>query len=154
MHIVIVAVAGRPAAWLDQAEQQYLKRLPRAWRTRMERVPPSRKGSNAEVRQADEWSRINKKISESDRLVLLDEGGVGFSSREFAARLGSIRDRGQNLALVLGGPDGFGDAVRHSAQELWSLSSLTMPHELARLTLVEQLYRAHTILEGHPYHRD
>ncbi|MEL7312789.1 MAG: 23S rRNA (pseudouridine(1915)-N(3))-methyltransferase RlmH [Pseudomonadota bacterium] len=154
MHVSIVAVAGKPAAWLEHAEQQYLKRMPRGWRVRVDRIAPSRKGANAAVRQSDEWARLRKRFDPAARVVLLDERGQKFRSRDFASQVGSIRDRGHDLALVLGGPDGFGDVVRQNAEALWSLSSLTMPHELARLVLVEQLYRAHTILEGHPYHRD
>lgn len=154
MHVSIFAIAGKPAPWLAKAEQDLIKRLPRAWRFESVLLPPSRKAGDAAQRQADEWQRLSKRVHDGDRIVLLDERGTTGSSREFAGRLNQYRDRGDNLALIIGGADGFGDEARTEAAELWSLSKMTFPHELARLVLVEQLYRAHTIMEGHPYHRD
>lgn len=154
MHVSIFAIAGKPAPWLAQAEKDLIKRLPRAWRFECALLPPSRKTGDAAQRQADEWQRLSKRVHDGDRIVLLDERGTMGSSREFAGRLNQYRDRGDNLALIIGGADGFGDEARSKAAELWSLSKMTFPHELARLVLVEQLYRAHTIMEGHPYHRD
>ncbi len=154
MHIKVFAFAGKPAAWLVESEQRYVKRLPRAWAFEMALMPPSRKQGDAAQRKTDEWERLRKRMPDTARLILLDERGKALTSRTMADRLGVHQEQGGDLALAIGGPDGFSDAARASASEIWSLSALTLPHELARLVLVEQLYRAHSILEGHPYHRD
>lgn len=89
-----------------------------------------------------------------DVVVLLDERGKAFTSRQIATRIAAWQTQGCNLTFVIGGPDGVDEACRQRATQVWSVSPMTLPHELARLVLVEQLYRAHTIIEGHPYHRD
>ena len=154
MHVAILAVAGKPPGWLAEAELNYLKRLPKSWKTGVHLVAPSKLGGDAGQRQADEWQRLVRKAPDGARVVRLDERGQTLDSRELAKRLAAILADGRNLSLMLGGAHGFGERARAEAPESWSLSALTMPHELARLVLVEQLYRAHTLMEGHPYHRD
>ncbi len=106
-------------------------------------------------RQADEAKRLLKQVAEPDLIVALDERGKTFSSAEFARWLGARRDEGRrHAAFLVGGPDGHGpDIVKASALRL-SLGPMTLPHGLARAILAEQLYRAITILSGHPYHRE
>jgi 23S rRNA (pseudouridine1915-N3)-methyltransferase len=87
-------------------------------------------------------------------VILLDESGKSLSTRELAARLAQLAAESPDLALLIGGPDGHAPAVRACAAENWSLSRLTLPHGLARVLLVEQLYRAQSLASGHPYHRD
>jgi 23S rRNA (pseudouridine1915-N3)-methyltransferase len=93
-------------------------------------------------------------LRDRERVVLLDETGKTLATRELAARLGVLAGESPDLALLIGGPDGHAPAVRARAAESWSLSRLTLPHGLARVLLAEQLYRAQTVLLGHPYHRD
>lgn len=156
MHMRIIAVAGRPAAWVAEAESRYLRRLPKPWRTAIERVAPSGKRQSGKVgdARADEAASILKRIDRADRMVLLDERGEAWRSREFAARLRRWLEAGSDVAFIIGGADGVDDACRARADDVLSLSSLTLPHELARVVLLEQLYRASTIIAGHPYHRD
>lgn len=156
MHVRILAVAGRPAAWVAEAESVYLRRLPKPWRAVVERVAPSgmRQGGRAAGAREEESSRVLKRIGTDERLVLLDERGRAWRSRQFAERLRGWLDSGVDITFVVGGADGVDDACRNRADEILSLSALTMPHELARVVLLEQLYRAATIIAGHPYHRD
>lgn len=94
------------------------------------------------------------KVSAADRLVCLDERGAQPTSTQFADLVGRARDQGcQRLVFAIGGADGHGDGIRQAAQETLSLSAMTLPHGLARILLAEQIYRAVTILTGHPYHR-
>lgn len=153
MRCTVLAVAGRPTSWVAEATDNYLKRLPRGWRTAIELLAPSRK-QTTEARRDDEWRRLSGRLNAADDTVLLDEGGESLTSRGLAKRIGARLRDGRDLCLVLGGPDGFAPEARSAADLVLSLSAMTLPHELARLVLVEQLYRAHTILEGHPYHRD
>lgn len=105
----------------------------------------------ASDRQREEATPL---LSGSGALILLDERGLNLTSPEFAGRLGRMRDDGVKLAtFAVGGPDGHAAALREKAALVWSFGSLTWPHQIARIMLAEQLYRATTILSGHPYHR-
>lgn len=108
-----------------------------------------------EDRKAEEARAILAQVATGARLVALDEGGELLSSRAFAAALASRRDQGANAtALVLGGPDGLAASISATASLVLSLGRMTYPHQLARILVAEQIYRAITILSGHPYHRD
>lgn len=110
--------------------------------------------AGAAQRRADEAARLVSAAETADFAVLLDEGGKTFDSEGFARFLAARRDEGRRaMAFLIGGPDGHGDGARARAQLTLSLSPLTLPHGLARIVLAEQLYRAATILSGHPYHR-
>jgi 23S rRNA (pseudouridine1915-N3)-methyltransferase len=108
----------------------------------------------AEDRKAEEAKAIRAAVGSAD-VIALDEGGENVSSREFARRLGQRRDSGAAaLALVIGGPDGLAPEFRAAAAMVLSFGAMTIPHQLVRLLAAEQIYRAVTILSGHPYHRD
>ena len=120
MHIKVFAIAGKPAAWLVESEQRYIKRLPRAWAFEMALLPPSRKQGEADQRKTDEWERLRKRIPNAARLILLDERGKSLTSRQVADSLGVHKDQGGDLILAIGGPDGFSEAARAAASEIWS----------------------------------
>jgi 23S rRNA (pseudouridine1915-N3)-methyltransferase len=110
--------------------------------------------SSVAERQRDEAERLRSFLHADAALFLLDERGEDLTSPEFAARLGSLRDEGCRTAVfAIGGPDGHDPALRREAKALLSFGALTWPHQLVRILLAEQLYRATTILSGHPYHR-
>lgn len=114
---------------------------------------PESRASSAESRSDDEAQRLLSKIGDS-RVILLDERGKSLTSEAFAALLRRHRDAGaSSLAFAIGGPDGNGAQIRTRATEVLSFGAMTMPHGLARVVLAEQLYRAATIISGHPYHR-
>lgn len=104
--------------------------------------------------QAEEAQALRAALPAGAVVVALDERGDDWTSREFAAWLGRQRDQGRAVAFVIGGPDGLDPGLRDGADKRWRLGAATLPHELARLVLAEQLYRAATILENRPYHRD
>lgn len=115
---------------------------------------PESRSANANERQADEALRLLQTASQADAVIALAESGQSLSSAAFAALLQRHRDQGrQCLAFLIGGPDGHGGDVLARAQLTLSLGAMTLPHGLARVVLAEQLYRAATILVGHPYHR-
>ena len=129
----------------------YLKRLQAFGRADVVEVREGRGSDPDQVRSAEADALL---AAAEGRLVALDERGRSFGSRELADRLNELELAGESsITLVIGGAEGLHDRVRAAAQESWSLSPLTLPHELARLVLLEQLYRAETIRAGHPYHR-
>lgn len=116
-------------------------------------IPESRAQGPVE-RKSDEAARLAEKIAAGSHIVLLDERGKNLSSDEFSQHLGRLKDGGQrDLAIAIGGPDGFDPAFRDKAGLVFSFGKATWPHQLVRVMLAEQLYRAATILSGHPYHR-
>lgn len=156
MRLTIHALATPGPDWADAACAEYLKRLPKHWKTRVNRLAPARRQGQAHAAhwQARDSERIRAQLNGRETLILLDERGRRHDSRGFADRVAHWDDTFAEVAMIIGGPDGHDDALRGQAQELVSLSPLTFPHALARVVLLEQLYRASTIRAGHPYHRD
>jgi len=159
MHLVIAAV-GR----LKDAERElcarYIARVSAIGRSvalgplEVREIPESRKPTAA-ARMAEEAQRLLASCRDADLRIVLDEGGKPLTSAKFAGLLGDARDRGvRSAAFLIGGPDGHGEAARKAADVVLALGPMTLPHGLARIVLAEQLYRAATILAGHPYHRD
>ncbi|HEX7005307.1 MAG TPA: 23S rRNA (pseudouridine(1915)-N(3))-methyltransferase RlmH [Trueperaceae bacterium] len=152
MRYRIAAVGKLRRGFYASACDFYLKRLQAFGRAEVVEVKEGRGAAAEQVRRAEADSLLQ---AVEGRLIALDERGRGFTSRELAGRLSDLEIAGESsMTVVVGGADGLHRRVREAAQETWSLSPLTMPHELARLVLLEQLYRAETIRAGHPYHRD
>lgn len=155
MHIRLIAVGDRQPAWVDDAFDAYARRLPKQWRFRLDVVASGRrsKGSGTAAAVEAEGQIVLGLIKAAERLVVLDEHGTETSSVELAQRLSAWQAAGKDLCFVIGGPDGVSKACTERADFRWSLSKLTLPHGLARVLLAEQLYRAWTVANGHPYHR-
>ena len=156
MHIRLLAVGDRQPSWVDEAFATYTGRLPREWQFQLDVIGTVRRQKNDRSRKAvnAEGELILARLDKAERVVLLDERGRGLSSRGLAKKLAQWQADGRNLCFVIGGPDGVSDACRQRADFTWSLSELTLPHGLARVLLAEQLYRAHSLQVGHPYHRE
>jgi 23S rRNA (pseudouridine1915-N3)-methyltransferase len=156
MRLRIITVGARQPAWVDEAVADYLKRFRAPWRVELvelEAVPRSG-GRAADTALEREGDRVLASLRDRERVILLDEAGKSLSTRELASRLEGVAASSPDLALLIGGADGHALAVRARAAESWSLSKMTLPHGLARVMLVEQLYRAFSLSQGHPYHRD
>jgi 23S rRNA (pseudouridine1915-N3)-methyltransferase len=159
MHLTIGAVGKLKAGPDRDLYQRYADRVSPAGKalglgplTCIE-ISESRKGS-AKERRGDEAATLLGKIPDASILIALDEKGEALTSDGFSRLMGKQRDSGtSNLCFIIGGPDGLGEAVRDKAARIISLGAMTLPHGLARVVLVEQIYRAVTILAGHPYHR-
>jgi 23S rRNA (pseudouridine1915-N3)-methyltransferase len=155
MRIRLIAVGTRMGAWVDAAVTDYSRRLGGAGALELIEVPMVRRSGGAGVARAvaTEGERILALLPAREFVVALDERGRSFTTLQFSDWLGARRRAGEPLSFIIGGPDGLDAAVLARAQLHWSLSALTFPHALVRVLLAEQLYRAVTVLAGHPYHR-
>ena len=153
MKLRIVAVGKDRSGLYAPAVQEYARRIAHHVRFEVVEVPEARKHAGTPRARDEEAGNVLAAIAERERVVLLDERGEEETSAELARRVGRWLERGQDVALVVGGADGVAPAVRERAAETLALSRMTLAHRLARLVLVEQLYRALTILRGEPYHR-
>jgi 23S rRNA (pseudouridine1915-N3)-methyltransferase len=156
MRLTVLTVTGKQPAWLVTAVDEFSRRLkPRARLDIVDLKAESRSGQRPiDQLRKQEAERVLDRLPKPCRCVVLDERGEMLATRKVADRIGVWQRTGEHVAFVIGGPDGHDDLIRSRADELWSLSRLTLPHGLAKLVLLEQLYRACTLLEGHPYHRD
>ncbi len=156
MQITVAAVGTRLEPWVYVAFEAYQTRLPRQLKIALAEVPLARRSSAVPATSAieAEGERLLRHVKPGTLALALDERGQQWSSKELAAQLQIWLDRHPHVAILIGGPDGLPQACRDRVDRLWSLSRLTLPHGLVRVLLAEQLYRAWTILQGHPYHRE
>ncbi len=155
MKLLIVAVGQRMPDWAQTAYDDYAKRFPPELKVEIKTVKTEPRGSKTiETLHAAERERIVQAIPRSARTVVLDERGTALTTVALAGRLRHWQLEGDDVALVIGGPDGLEPAFRQAAQERIRLSDLTLPHAFARVLLIEQLYRAWSVNAGHPYHRE
>jgi 23S rRNA (pseudouridine1915-N3)-methyltransferase len=154
VKFVVVAVGHRMPAWVDTGFAEYSGRMPREARVELVALKPAPRGGATQRVLDTEGERILAAVPGGSYKVVLDERGTLVRTTELARRMARWRENGRDIALIVGGADGLADSVKQSADFVWSLSPLTLPHGLARVLVVEQLYRAHTILKNHPYHRE
>lgn len=143
-------------AWVNTGFKEFNKRLPKEFLLNLIEVQPVTHGksSSAEKIMMEESKRIRANIPEGCLIVALDEHGKQLDSVSLSKKLETWMSNGRDVAFIIGGADGLADDIKNSADMLWSLSSLTLPHALVRVVLVEQIYRAWTIMNNHPYHRE
>jgi len=155
MRIRLVAVGHRQPAWVDSGCDDYIRRLPREWAFELvvQKSAPRAESRPASDAMRAEAKAIDAAIPAGWFRVALDEHGRAMTTAELAGAVRGWRQEARDVAFVVGGPDGLDPSVKMSAGLLLSLSAMTLPHGLARLVLVEQLYRAASLLAGHPYHR-
>ena len=160
MKLLVVAIGQRQPAWADAAWADFAKRFPPEMRLELKALKAEPRGSGgsggktAAQCMAAEALRIAAACPKGAHRVLLDERGTRLNSVQLAERLAVWRGQGADVALLIGGPDGVDPTLKASADETLRLSDLTLPHALARVLLAEALYRASSVLEGHPYHRE
>ncbi len=162
MQLLVVAVGQRQPSWADAAWDDFAKRFPPEMRLVLTalKAEPRSSGRTAAHCMAAEATRFETALQKQARLgraarrIVLDETGTRRSTLQLAERMRIWRDDGRDAVLLVGGPDGLDPALKATADETLRLSDLTLPHALARVLLAEALYRAATVLEGHPYHRE
>ena len=153
MRMQLLCVSRRPAAWVAEAGAEYLKRLQGRLDFEVRELSPATGAATPDTQRQREAETILKAVPSGARLVALDERGAPWSTAELAHELSCWRAEARDVALVIGGAEGLADSLRKAAAACWSLSRLTLPHQLARILVIEQIYRAYSLLQNHPYHR-
>ncbi len=155
MKIKILAVGTKMPKWVTEGYNEYTKRMPRELAVELSEIQPGVRGKNADITKAiaKESTSILSSISPQDYVVALEVKGKRWSTEKLAENLSDWQLRGSNLVFLIGGPDGLSEECRSRANVQWSLSELTLPHPVVRIVLAEQIYRAWTVNQNHPYHR-
>ncbi|HMO48063.1 MAG TPA: 23S rRNA (pseudouridine(1915)-N(3))-methyltransferase RlmH [Rubrivivax sp.] len=155
MKLLVLAIGQRQPAWADAAWDDFAKRFPPEMRLELKACKAEPRGTRTAAQcMAAEAKRIDAACPKGARRVVLDERGAALSTAQLAERLQRWRDDGRDVALLIGGPDGLDAALKAGADETLRLSDLTLAHAFVRVLLAEALYRAWTLLQGHPYHRE
>ncbi|UAW99170.1 23S rRNA (pseudouridine(1915)-N(3))-methyltransferase RlmH [Halopseudomonas nanhaiensis] len=155
MRIRLVSVASRMPRWVEEGYQEYAKRLPADLALDLVEIPLATRGKNADIARLmrREGEQMLAAVQPGDRIVTLEVTGKPWSTEQLAEELERWRLEARNVNLMVGGPEGLADQVAARSDQRWSLSPLTLPHPLVRIVLAEQIYRAWTILNRHPYHK-
>jgi len=155
MKVKVIAVGTKMPKWVDEGVKEYTKRLPRDFVVEFYEIALGNRSKGADLKKAiqAESKAILEVLSERDWVIALEVKGKVWSTETLAEQVKEWQMRGDNVALLVGGPDGLSEMCRNRANQQWSLSALTLPHPLVRILLAEQLYRAYSINQNHPYHR-
>ena len=156
MEIKVLAIGTRAPDWVNAGVGHYQKRLPQHINLSFNAMTAAARSRSvpAEKCRQQEGQRLLKAIPAGAYVIALDEHGESWGSKDLARQLEMWLGNHSSVALMIGGADGLADSCKLRADKIWSLSALTLPHTLVRVLLSEQLYRAWTLLQGHPYHRD
>lgn len=155
MGISIISVGSKMPSWVEEGFGEYAKRLPHELKITSIVLPLATRSKTGTAAQwkAKEAVAILKAIPAQSHIIVLDERGDSFTTQQLAHNIVQWQQRSHTLCFIIGGPDGLDNTVLAKAHARWSLSPLTLPHPLVRIILVEQVYRAWTLLQDHPYHR-
>lgn len=153
MKLSLLAAGTRMPGWVAAGYAEYAARMPRECPLSLIEIPLGKRSGKAARAVAEEGARMLRRIRPSDRVVALELRGTPVATDQLADRLAGWMQDGRDVVLPIGGPDGLAAAVLDRADWRWSLSPLTLPHGLVRVVVAEQLYRAWSLLSGHPYHR-
>ena len=155
MQLTVAAVGTRMPGWVQQAWQEYARRFPRGMTLQLKEIPLAKRSRNADIAalQEAEGAALLAAVPQGHRIVALDEDGKQWSTRELAGQLENWMREEHGVCFLVGGPDGLPRSCRSQAHNVWSLGRLTLPHPMVRALLAEQLYRAWTVTQNHPYHR-
>lgn len=155
MKLRIISVGHKMPSWVETACAEYIKRMPRELTLEIIEIKPDKRadGKNSAVVQEAEARRILDAVGK-DFLIACDERGQEVTTLQLAEKMQHWQTLGRDASIVIGGADGLHPELKKQADWLWGLSKLTLPHAFVRVLLCEQLYRAYTVIQGHPYHRE
>ena len=155
MHISLIAVGTKMSAWVEQGYAEYARRLPADCRLQLVEIPAGKRGKGADIARItrQEGAKMLAAVPKGARIVTLEVTGRAWTTEALSVELDTWLHDGRDVALLVGGPEGLAAECVAAAEQRWSLSNLTLPHPLVRIVVAEQLYRAWSILQNHPYHR-
>jgi len=155
MKLRLLAVGQKMPSWVEQGYKEYAKRLPSDCNLELVELASGHRGKSTSVTKVkqQEGEMLLKAIKPQEWVVALDVKGKPWSTEQLSEQLAGWRMDGKDICLLIGGPNGMSDEVMARANQRWSLSNLTLPHPLVRIVMAEQVYRAWTILQNHPYHK-
>ncbi len=156
MKIRLLAVGQKMPKWVQQTYNDYNKRLIKSQQIELIEIPPVHRSKTINVEKAKqiEGMSILSALKPNEKMIVLDEHGKAISTKYLAQSITNWQMQSFDIAIVIGGADGFSDEVKNKAVAQWSLSLLTFPHPLVRVIVIEQIYRAYSIIANHPYHRE
>ena len=156
MVIHFITVGQKMPKWVQDGYAEYAKRLPKSCAIKLVELPMAQRGKtgSADKYKAEEAKKILAAIPKGAQLIVLDEHGEQVTTKGLAVKLEDWLASGQDVALVVGGPDGLEQSLIQQAKWKWGLSKLTMPHPMVRILVAEQIYRAYSVINNHPYHRE
>jgi 23S rRNA (pseudouridine1915-N3)-methyltransferase len=157
LKINLIAVGNKMPDWINKGVSEYQKRLPRNFELIITEIPQAkRRKTNADIARLceKEGKALLNAVPKGQQLVALDVKGKPWSTEALAQKIDTLMTEGRDISLLVGGPDGLSKECLASADEIWSLSALTLPHTIVRIVVAEQMYRVWSILAGHPYHRE
>ena len=156
MKIYLLAIGQRMPAWVEQGYKEYAARLTSTVQIELKEIPAAKRVRNSvtEKIKQDEGKRLLAAVPAGAKIIVLDEHGKLQTTKQLATHLDEWVQMSQDVAILIGGADGLSDECLQKADYKWSLSNFTFPHPLVRIILVEQMYRAWTLLNNHPYHRE
>lgn len=155
MLIRILAIGAKMPAWVEAGFQDYAKRFTSSYQLELWEIPAEKRTKNSDIARLieREGEKLLAAVKPNHRVIALDVKGHAWSTEQLAQQLKQWQTHGRPVDLLIGGPDGLSTACLKKAELRWSLSPLTLPHPLVRIILAEQIYRAVSILQNHPYHR-
>ncbi len=156
MQLKILAVGRRMPNWVNDAVSEYQKRFAAPFSLSLIEINTEKRSkiSSIPALMTKEGENLLNHIDNTDYVVVLDENGQQWSTKQLASKMHQWHDESLTVCFIIGGPDGLADNIRQKATKTWSLGKLILPHPLVRVVLIEQLYRAISIINNHPYHRD
>jgi 23S rRNA (pseudouridine1915-N3)-methyltransferase len=156
LKIHLIAVGKKMPEWINTGYAEFSKRMPPELQINLIEITPSVRNKSTPIEKniKEEGESIQSAIPANSKLIVLDEKGKYFSSIDLSKKMEGWLPMGQDISIVIGGTDGIDPMIKQQADEKWSVSSFTLPHALVRVVVAEQLYRAWSIMKGHPYHRE
>jgi 23S rRNA (pseudouridine1915-N3)-methyltransferase len=156
MKIQLISVGKKMPSWIEAGYHDYSKRLPKECALFLKEISAGKRTKKSDTQKIirEEGEKMLAAVLPKARIVTLDIPGTTWSTNDLSQQLKAWQDSGRNVALLIGGPEGLSEAVKAQAEQSWSLSALTFPHPLVRVMVAEQLYRAWSLLQNHPYHRE
>jgi len=153
LKIKIISIGNKMPTWINETYDSYISKFNRDFTLQLIEIKPEKKFDSIEQKKLSETEKILSHV-DKEFLIVLDEKGLQFSSQELAQKLKHWSEHFKHITFIIGGADGVHENILHKANLIWSLSKLTFPHAFVRVLIAEQLYRAQSILENHPYHRE